>query len=40
MSSVYMLAGTLLAGSLAASSAFAQNNNTGQIVVQGVVPGT
>ena len=36
----YMLAGTLLAGSFAASSAFAQNNNTGQIVVQGVVPGT
>jgi len=35
-----MLAGTLLAGSFVASSAFAQNNNTGQIVVQGVVPGT
>ena len=36
----YMLAATFLVSSLAASSAFAQNNNTGQIVVQGVVPGT
>ena len=30
---------TTFIGSLVASSAFAQNNNTGEIVIQGVVPG-
>ncbi len=33
-----VLAATLV-GSLASTSAFAQNNNTGEIVIQGVVPG-
>lgn len=33
-----LLAATLV-GSLASTSAFAQNNNTGEIVIQGVVPG-
>lgn len=32
--------GLAILGSLAATSAFAQNNNTGEITVQGVVPGT
>ena len=32
--------GLAIIGSLAATSAIAQNNNTGQITVQGIVPGT
>ena len=39
MSSKKRLLAVTLLGSLAASSAFANNNNTGQIEVQGVVPG-
>ena len=33
------LVAATLVGSMAATAAYAQNNNTGQIVVQGVVPG-
>ena len=40
MSTKKSILGLALLGSLAATSAIAQNNNTGQIVVQGVVPGT
>lgn len=34
------ISATVLVGLLAGTSAIAQNNNTGQIVVQGAVPGT
>ena len=39
MSMKKTFAGLFLVGSLAASTAIAQNNNTGQIEVKGVVPG-
>ena len=40
MSMKKTFAGLFLVGSLAVSTAIAQNNNTGQIEVKGVVPGT
>ena len=39
MSLKLRLVAATLVGSMAATTAYAQNNNTGQIVVQGVVPG-
>ena len=39
MSLKLKLVAATLVGSMAATTAYAQNNNTGQIVIQGVVPG-
>ena len=39
MSVKFRLMAAALVGSMVATAAYAQNNNTGQIVVQGVVPG-
>ena len=39
MSLKLRLAAATLVGSMAATAAHAQNNNTGDIVIQGVVPG-
>ena len=39
MSLKFRLLAATLVGSMAATTAYAQNNNTGQIVIQGVVPG-
>ena len=39
MNAKLRLVAATLVGSMAATTAYAQNNNTGQIVVQGVVPG-
>ena len=38
MSLKLRLVAATLVGSMAATTAYAQNNNTGQIVIQGVVP--